>query len=139
MPHAASFAPSATHSTARQMPLDYTVSLRSMRFHTHVGVLAHEAEIPQTIEVDVAVEVSRSPTAHGAEGIVDYRDIYDSVARVAESGHVPYLEDMADSMADEIFRSAPLVLAVSIAVRKPHVSLGGPLSHAEVTIKRRRE
>ncbi|MEO5590187.1 MAG: dihydroneopterin aldolase, partial [Gemmatimonadaceae bacterium] len=78
-------------------------------------------------------------TAHGAEGVADYRDIYDAVARVVNTGHVLYLEDMADSMAEEILRSAPVVLGVSISIRKPHVALGGPLSHAEVTIERRRE
>ena len=108
-----------------------------MRFHTHIGVLAHEAEIAQSIEVDLSVAVGR----HGVfreEGVVDYRRLYDLVAAIISNGHIRYLEDLADRVADRALEIDG-VSEVTVRVRKPHVALAGPLQHAEVSVERRRE
>ena len=119
------------------MTLQYVVTLKAMRFHTHIGVLPHEAEIAQSIEVDASVWVSRSGGAHGAEGILDYRQLYDLVRRTVGSGHIRYLEELADRVAAQALDLAG-VTRVKVSVRKPHVALGGPLEHAEVTVDRSR-
>ena len=115
----------------------HEVTLRSMRFHTRIGVLPHEAEIAQSIEVDLSVWVKRSETAHGAEGIVDYRQLYDLAAAVLRGGHIRYLEDLVERVAAGALGIAG-VERVRVAVRKPNVALGGPLDHAEVALERAR-
>lgn len=120
------------------MDHQYIVTLQAMRFHTHIGVLPHEAEIAQSIEVDVSVHVSRSAIAHGSEGVLDYRELYDLVAAIVAHGHIRYLEDLADRVADEALDMTG-VSRVLVKVRKPHVALAGPLEHAEVSLDRRRE
>lgn len=115
----------------------YVVTLQAMRFHTHIGVLPHEAEIAQSIEVDVSVWVSRPELAHGSEGVLDYRELYDLVSGIIGNGHIRYLEDLAD----QVVQGALEIQGVSraaVKVRKPHVALGGPLQHAEVSLDRRR-
>ena len=116
----------------------YVVRLRAMRFHTRIGVLPHEAEIAQSIEVDVSVWTSRSDIAHGREGVIDYRQLYDLVSAIVADGHIRYLEDLADRVAVEAL-GMPGVSRVNIKVRKPHVALPGPLEYAEVSLDRRRE
>lgn len=116
----------------------YVVTLQAMRFHTHIGVLPHEAEIAQSIEVDVSVWVSRSELAHGSEGVLDYRELYELVASTIGGGHIRYLEDLADQVAREALEITG-VSRVSVKVRKPHVAMPGPLQHAEVSLDRRRE
>jgi dihydroneopterin aldolase len=116
----------------------YVVTLQAMRFHTRIGVLPHETEIAQSIEVDVSVSVERPEISHGAEGVVDYRQLYDLVASVLANGHIRYLEDLADRVAAGALEIDG-VSKVLVRVRKPHVALPGPLQHAEVTIERRRE
>ena len=116
----------------------YVVTLQAMRFHTHIGVLPHETEIAQSIEVDVSVWVSRSELAHGSEGVLDYRELYELVAAIIASGHIRYLEDLADRVAEGALEM-PAVSRVAVKVRKPHVALPGPLQHAEVSLDRRRE
>lgn len=120
------------------MDHQYIVTLQAMRFHTHIGVLPHEAEIAQSIEVDLSVWVSRSEIAHGPEGVVDYRELYDIVAAIVANGHIRYLEDLADRVSDEALEMSG-VSRVMVRVRKPHVALPGPLQHAEVSLDRRRE
>jgi len=120
------------------MAQEYVVTLKAMRFHTHIGVLPHEAEIAQSIEVDASVWVTRYSGSHGSEGILDYRELYDLVGGIVGSGHIRYLEDLADRVATQSLELAG-VTRVQVKVRKPHVALGGPLEYAEVTLDRRRD
>ena len=115
------------------MKQQYVVTLQAMRFHTHIGVLPHEAKIAQSIEVDLSVWVTRQAGSHGSEGVLDYTELYDLVGGIVGSGHIRYLEDLADRVATQSLALAGVTRAV-IKVRKPHVALGGPLQHAEVTL-----
>lgn len=111
------------------------VTLKSMTFHARVGVLPHEAELAQSIEVDLSVWVSRADDAKGGEGIVDYRRLYDLVASIVNEGHTHYLENLVERIAKSAAAITGVTL-VRVTVRKPHVSLPGPLSYAEVSVER---
>ena len=117
---------------------EYIVTLRAMRFHTRIGVLPHEAEIAQSIEVDLSVWTTRSDIAHGAHGVIDYRELYDLVSAIVADGHIRYLEDLADRVGSKALQIGG-VSRVAVKVRKPHVALPGPLEYAEVSLDRRRE
>lgn len=113
------------------------VTLKGMRFHARIGVLPHEAEIAQSIEVDASLWVSRSGAKITAKNIVDYRRVYDLVAEVVTHGHISFLEEVAEQIADRALQ-LPVVERVRIAVRKPNVALPGPLAYAEVSLERER-
>lgn len=115
-----------------------TITLKSMRFHTLVGVYPHELEMPQPLEIDLSVEVEDSfaePTAE--REVVDYAELYRIVAGVVNSGHIGYIEDVAERIAELVLKVRG-VLKASVAVRKPHVALPGPLDYTEVAITRPR-
>ena len=113
------------------------VTLKAMRFHARIGVLPHEAEIAQSIEVDASLWVTRPNGAVSAKDIVDYRRVYDLVAEVVSNGHISFLEEVGEMIADRALQ-LPLVTRVRIAVRKPNVALPGPLAYAEVALERER-
>jgi dihydroneopterin aldolase len=104
------------------------ITLRGMRFHALIGILPHERTVAQPLEVDLTVHVVPGP------GVVDYRKLYELAATVVANGPTDYLEDIGDRIArgalDERVRKA------RVAVRKPHVALGGPLDYAEVVVER---
>ena len=108
------------------------ITLRAMRFHALVGILPHERTHPQPIEVDLIVTVGDGET------VVDYRRLYEAAASVITSGHIDFLEDIADRIADGAFETSDRVTRACVVVRKPHVALGGPLGAAEVRIERLR-
>jgi dihydroneopterin aldolase len=111
-----------------------TVSLRGMRFHTRVGVLPHEAELPQPVEVDLGVIIEddvRPPN------VVDYTALYAAVAGVMATPHIAYLEEAAERVAAAALKVAGVRTAM-VSVRKPHVPLPGPVQFAEVSITRER-
>jgi dihydroneopterin aldolase len=111
------------------------VTLKAMRFHGRIGMLPHEAEIAQSIEVDASLWVRRSDGPLTLRDIVDYRRVYDLVAEVVTHGHISFLEEVGERIADRALQ-LPLVERVRIAVRKPNVALPGPLAYAEVALER---
>ena len=114
------------------MPATVAVSLRAMRFHALVGILPHERELPQPLEVDVTAWVDG-----GLEDPLDYRILWDVAARASAAGH-GYLEQVAAAVVDGAL-ALPRVARVAVAVRKPHVALPGPLAGAEVRVERARD
>jgi dihydroneopterin aldolase len=113
------------------------VTLKAMRFHARIGVLPHEAEIAQSIEVDASLWVRRGGQRPTARDIVDYRRVYDLVAEVVTQGHTSFLEEVGERIAERALK-LPLVERVRIAVRKPNVALPGPLAYAEIALERER-
>jgi 7,8-dihydroneopterin aldolase/epimerase/oxygenase len=122
---------------ASKRPTTDVVTLKAMRFHARIGVLPHEAEIAQSIEVDASLWVRRKNGELSAKDIVDYRRVYDLVAEVLTTGHIGFLEDAGERIAQKAL-ALPQVERVRIAVRKPNVALPGPLAYAEVALERER-
>jgi len=107
------------------------ITLRNMRFHVRVGVLPHEAEFTQPLEVDLTVWAT--PPSSGSIG-VDYRDLYSIAADVVTQPPLLYLESIAQRVVASAL-ARPNVLGARAAVRKPHVALPGPLDYAEVVVE----
>ena len=114
------------------MPDRDEITLRAMRFHARVGILPHERELAQPLEVDLTAWVER-----GA-GVVDYRKLYAAVRAATEAPELLYLEDVAEAMAKGVLEHDHVVRA-RVEVRKPHAAVGGPLRHAEVAIVRQKD
>ena len=105
-----------------------------MRFHARVGILPHERELPQPVEIDLTVwPVGRLGAGPAA---IDYRGLYEAAAD-AVSRELGYLEEVGEAVADRVLRD-PRLRRARVAVRKPHVALAGPLLHAEVVVDRDR-
>ncbi len=106
------------------------ITLRSMRFHALVGILPHERELAQPIEVDLTVRVT------DGEGVIDYRALYAIAEDVLAAGPIDFLEEIGDRIAGGALAHSPRVRTARVAVRKPHVPLGGPLQYVEVVVDR---
>lgn len=117
-----------------------SIRLLGMTFHTIVGDLPHERELPQPIEVDVEVETDVRPTAETddlADGL-DYRAVYRAVAGIAsgEPATAPRLiETLAERIAAKVL-AIDRVEGVIVRVRKPRAALAGPVDEVEVEISR---
>ena len=117
------------------MTIRDTVSLRGMRFHARVGVLPHEEQLPQPVELDLSVQVGESVRP---PNVVDYVALYSAVAEVMSVRHIAYLEEAAERVAAAALR-VDGVRSATVSIRKPHVPLPGPVECAEVTITRERD
>jgi FolB domain-containing protein len=108
------------------------IMLHGMSFHTLIGVLPHEREHPQPVEIDLTAWVRKTGK------IVDYRRLYDGVREAVGGKSLLYLEDLAESIASKSFAEAA-VQRVRVVVRKPHSAMGGPLRYAAVSIVREKD
>lgn len=107
-----------------------------MRFHTLVGILPHEQELAQPLEMDVTVWLGdQSPSDTTAA--LDYRELYLAMAETVARSPIGYLEELVDRAAQAAL-ALSAVARVRVAARKPHVALPGPLAYAEVAIERDR-
>jgi len=109
------------------------IALAGMRFHVCVGVLPHERELPQPLEVDLTVRWQSA----GAD-VLDYRDLYAAASDTIATGPLLYLEAIAESLAARVLAMGG-VSWCRVVVRKPHVMLAGPLLHAQVAVERTRD
>jgi 7,8-dihydroneopterin aldolase/epimerase/oxygenase len=116
--------------TAQSGDTPIEITLRAMRFHGLVGILPHERDIPQPIEIDLTVTVA------SGEGVIDYRELY-AIAANAVVGQTSFLEGLADRIAKSALNHSARIRTARVAVRKPHVPLPGPLAFAEVVVERR--
>jgi dihydroneopterin aldolase len=108
------------------------ITLAGMRFHALVGILPHEREHPQPLEIDLTVWLG------AGDAVLDYRSLYDDAWAVVAEGRLHYIEEIARAVVDRALRHARVARA-RVAVRKPHVALPGPLAYAEVALERSRE
>jgi dihydroneopterin aldolase len=111
-------------------PSETEVALVGMQFHVCVGILPHERELPQPLEIDLVVR-------HDAADALDYRELYSLTRDVVEHDAKTYLEPIAEGIASRAL-ALPRVHWCRVVIRKPHVPLGGPLAHARITIERAR-
>ena len=111
-------------------PSRLEITLAGMRFHARVGVLPHEREIAQPLEIDLTVR-----RAAGATGVLDYRTLYALARDVVDAEPLSYLEAVGEELAAAAL-ALDGVASVRVAVRKPHVALGGPLAYAEIVVEK---
>ena len=107
------------------------ITLAGMRFHAYVGILPYEREFAQPLEVDLQVRCA------GSREILDYRDLYEATRSLVDSGALTYLETFASALLDRVLELDGVQWS-RVAVRKPHVALGGPLAYAQVAMERTR-
>lgn len=113
------------------MPAPVEITLRNMKFHVLVGILPHEAELPQPLEVDLTVwTLTPADAAIGT----DYRDLYALVDECVRGEPIRYIEQVARDIVNRSLRH-PNVIGARAAVRKPNVTLPGPIDWAEVVIE----
>lgn len=119
------------------MPITDCITLRGMRFHTCVGVLPHERQHPQPLELDLTVWLSLRAVgkSDSATHLLDYRDLYQLVAETVGASPHKFLEALCEKVAEGVL-AMDGIQRVRVAARKPHVPIPGPLDHVEVVIER---
>jgi dihydroneopterin aldolase len=116
------------------------IELRGLRFDAFVGVLPHEHDAAQPIEIDLDVVCDLAPAGRSdALGdTVDYGGLCDAVEGVVSAGHVELLEALAERMAAAVLGADGRIEEVVVAVRKLRPPVTQNLSTSGVRLVRRR-
>jgi dihydroneopterin aldolase len=96
------------------------VELRGLQVDALVGVLPHELDTPQPIEVDVDVHVDLDAAAASDDlaDAVDYGAVCDAAVAVLTAGHVGLLERLAHLVAEAVLAVDGRISAAEVVVRK---------------------
>lgn len=116
------------------------IRIVNMTFYGHHGVDESERDLGGKFHIDVEVAVDLRPAgeADDLSKTVDYKAVYETVARVHDSRRYHLLESLAHDAAQAILESFS-VDEVTVRVRKSSVPLGGLIDYSEVEITRRPE
>jgi dihydroneopterin aldolase len=113
------------------------IMLKGMRFHTRVGVLPHEHQLPQPLHVDLTVWLSlKGPgESDSLKDALDYRRLHAIVTETVGDSHHRLIEGLCERIASRVL-ALPEVEEVRVAARKPHAAVDGPLEYVEVVLER---
>lgn len=113
------------------------IILKGMRFHTRVGILPHEEQVPQPLHIDLTVWLSLEHPGRtdALKDTVDYRALHAVVAETVGDSHHRLIEGLCERIAARAL-TLPGVARVEVAARKPHAPVDGPLDHVEVVVER---
>jgi dihydroneopterin aldolase len=99
---------------------DHTLSLNGLRFNASLGILDHEKDAPQPIQVDAELNLGPQallPRDDEIAHVLDYRKVRRIIIDECSSEHVNLLESMIGKLALRLMQ-LPGVLGVRIRIAK---------------------
>lgn len=116
------------------------IHLKGMVFFGHHGVHASEQENGQEFLVDLTMvaDLSEAAATDRLEATVDYSRVHSLCRRIVEEERFQLIEALAGRLIAQIFADFPPITEITVAVKKPQVSLGGRLEYAAVELNRAR-
>ena len=117
------------------------IVLEGMVFHGRHGTLPAERELGQPFVVDVELRLDLRPAGISDDltKTVDYGEVHRLAKQVVEGEPAGLTETVAERIAAATLEEHPLVAAVRVKVKKPHVRLDDTvLAGSAVEIQRRR-
>ena len=97
-----------------------TLSLTGLRFNANVGILAHEKNAPQPIQVDAELSLGEQPLAPRDDDILhvlDYRRVRQIIIDECTAEHVNLLETLMGKLSHRLMQ-LPGVLGVRVKIAK---------------------
>ena len=109
-----------TPNTMNQASGLQTLTLTGLRFDANLGILAHEKNAPQPIQVDAELNLGRQPLAPRDDDILhvlDYRKVRQIIIDECRVEHVNLLESLIGKLAHRLMQ-LPGVLGVRVKIAK---------------------
>jgi dihydroneopterin aldolase len=117
-----------------------SVEINGLSLYTHHGVSAAEREIGQRLLIDLKLEVGEvdATVTDLVEDTVDYGEVCNVVALVAQQRNYKTLERLATAIADRLLGDFPLE-AVEVKCTKPEPPIALAVEDVSVTVWREPE
>ena len=117
-----------------------TIEISGLSLYTHHGVTAAEQEIGQRLLVDIRLEVGEvdATVTDMVEDTVDYGEVCNTVALVAQTRNYKTLERLGTAIADRLLADYSAE-AVEVKCIKPEPPIALPVDEVSVTVWREPE
>ena len=116
---------------------EVTIEISGLSLYTHMGVTAAEREIGQRLLIDVRLDVGESDATitDRVEDTVDYGEVCNTVALIAQQRSYKTLERLCGAIADRLIEDYE-VHAVWIKAAKPEPPIPLPVGEVSVEVWR---
>jgi 7,8-dihydroneopterin aldolase/epimerase/oxygenase len=114
----------------------YRIFVRNLVLPFRIGIYEHEIHAAQRVRVNVDLLVEPPAATDALEHVLNYETIVDGVRRLAERGHVPLVEGLAEDIMDLCFAD-PRVVVARIGVEK--LDVYAEAESVGVVLRKRRE
>ncbi|MEY2621222.1 MAG: hypothetical protein RIT26_1042 [Pseudomonadota bacterium] len=97
-----------------------TLSLSGLRFNANLGILEHEKNAPQPIQVDAELNLGTQPLLPSDDDIhhvLDYRKVRSIIINECTAQHVNLLETLIGKLAHRLMQ-LPGVIGVRVRIAK---------------------
>jgi dihydroneopterin aldolase len=113
------------------------ITLRNMRFFTHVGCTSEERRVGQHLEVDVEfhMDLREAGTTDRITSTINYAEAYQKLRAVIENLEANLLETIAERAAGELKDMGAQHVVVRVRKHAPPIP-GAHADYAEVEIRR---
>ncbi|MEO7414876.1 MAG: dihydroneopterin aldolase [Opitutaceae bacterium] len=115
--------------------------LRELHFIARHGVLPIERETSQRFSATLELELTLAPAglSDRLDQTIDYCAVQAVVRTIIEGSHKKLIETLAESVAGELLRVFPRLLAVTIEITKPRPPVDFEFAGVSVRIRRERK
>jgi 7,8-dihydroneopterin aldolase/epimerase/oxygenase len=114
-----------------------TIEISGLSLYTRLGVTAAEREIGQRLLIDITLEIGESAATEtdDVDDTVDYGEVCNLVALVAQQRTYHTLERLCTAIADRLLDDFSIE-AVSVKAAKPEPPIPLPVEEVSVTVWR---
>lgn len=115
---------------------DYRISMRKMRFFSHIGVFEEEKINGQNFDITVNIYLSKCPGAitDDINMTVSYADIYELIKTYMKDASCDLIEHAAYDIGKLIIRSSSLIKSAEVIISKPECPIEGDFETMEVGV-----
>ncbi|HEY1591940.1 MAG TPA: dihydroneopterin aldolase [Solirubrobacteraceae bacterium] len=119
---------------------EVAIEISGLSLYTHIGVTAAEQEVGQRLLLDIRIDVGESDATltDQLEDTVDYAQVCEIAALVAQQRSYRTLERLCTAIADRLLASYDLS-SVWIKAAKPEPPIALPVSEVSVEVWREAE
>jgi dihydroneopterin aldolase len=114
----------------------YRIFVRNLVLPFRIGIYQHEIHTSQRVRINVDLLVEPPAATDALEHVLNYEIIVDGVRRLAERGHIPLVEGLAEDILDLCFAD-PRVVVARIGVEK--LDVYAEAESVGVVLRKRRE
>lgn len=116
------------------------IVLKNMKFYGYHGLFQEEKKLGQPFYVDLQLFLSleKAGKSDNMEDSIDYGHVFEVVKRVVQNDTKNLIEAVAQSIADQLLMTFPLLESCHVKVKKPNPPIRGHYDFVAVEIYRER-
>ena len=117
------------------------IFINGLSLHAYHGVMAYEAKVGQTFNIDLELEINLAAAARTDKVVdtVSYDKVVDCASRAFCDRRCRLIEAAAGQVADAVLAAFPRMRKIKVTIHKPHAPIAATFSDIGVTIERARD